>query len=138
MKDSKTSKSKKGPEKKKTSSKKVVIKPDEKKDVKVDNDFGLHPAEVEDEISQSPKKHPFIKREQDVKVQVKELPEPVEREEEVEDVEPIEDKDFGLLPDEYETEIAELERRRKAKLPVLEKDAPLTTRNVDPERKDDE
>lgn len=61
-----------------------------------------------------------------------------EEKEDVEDVEPIEDKDFGLSSDEYEVEIAEIERRRKAKLPVLEKDVPLTTKNVDLEKKDDE
>ena len=58
---------------------------DEKKEEEVldDKDFGLHPSELDDEIEVSRKKESGVpKREKDVKVQVKELPEPEEKEEE--------------------------------------------------------
>lgn len=80
MNDSKTSKSKK---EQKTSFKEIIIESDEKEDVKdpeADKNFGLHPSEVEDEISQAPKIE-VPERESDVKVQVKELPDPTVREE---------------------------------------------------------
>ncbi len=52
--------------------------------------------------------------------------------------ESIEDKDFGLHPAEYEAEIVEIERQRKSKLPVFEKDVLIQTRNINLERIDDE
>lgn len=47
-----------------------------------EEDFGLHPAKLEEEIEVSRKKEKDVpEREADVKVQSKELPEPKEREE---------------------------------------------------------
>ncbi len=46
-----------------------------------DKDFGMHPAELEDEINQEPVREEPV-REKDCKVQTKGLPEPKERQEE--------------------------------------------------------